>query len=245
MEGGGVGGPCAPKLPCRAAAGPCAPKLACRASVTVLWQSLWQYFFLCGNTFSSVAVLCQSLWQYFFLPGAPPTPLKCRTCAQLYSRPSNSLSNLRRRASHLSGAAPPRRPWQADFSGRVKKKCTPLRRNACSFLPPGAMLPCWARGPGLWGSSGRIFGGPGADPERAVAGRWRGRSGAAPAACRPGLAAHFSPKSNLRVRAPFLAGSGPPGAGLLGPGAADLPSRGTPCLPHRGIGRFVTKPQPQ
>ena len=85
-------------------------------------------------------------------------------------------------------------PGRPTFRSARKKKCTPLRRNACSFLPPGAMLPCWVRGPGSWGSSGRIFGGPGADPERAVAGRWRGRSGAAPAACRPGLAAHFSPK---------------------------------------------------
>ena len=67
-------------------------------------------------------------------PGAPTTPLKCRTCAQLYSRPSNSLGNLRCRAAHLSSAEPSRRPWQANFSERAKKKCTPLRRNAISFL---------------------------------------------------------------------------------------------------------------
>ena len=133
---GGLG--CRGRLGCCGA--PWVPwrRLGCRGgalgAVAVLWQSLWQYFFLCGSTFSSVAVLCQSLWQYFFLPGAPPTPLKCRTCAQLYSRPSNSLSNLRCRASHLSSAAPPWRPWQANFSERAKKSarlCGEMRVHFC------------------------------------------------------------------------------------------------------------------
>ena len=66
--------------------------------------------------------------------GAPSTPLKCRTCAQLYSRPSNSLGNLRCRAAHLSSAAPSRRPWQANFSERAKKSahlCGEMRVHFC------------------------------------------------------------------------------------------------------------------
>ena len=54
-------------------------------------------------------------------PGALSAPLKCRACAQLYSRPSNSLDNLRCRAAHLSSAVPSRRPWRANFSERAKK----------------------------------------------------------------------------------------------------------------------------
>ena len=34
-------------------------------------------------------------------PGTLPTPLKCRTCAQLYSRPSHSFNNLRCRAPKI------------------------------------------------------------------------------------------------------------------------------------------------
>ena len=67
-------------------------------------------------------------------PGALPTPLKCRTCAQLYSRPSNSLGNLRCRAAHLSSAVPLRRPWRANFSECAKKSarlCGEMRVHFC------------------------------------------------------------------------------------------------------------------
>ena len=97
-------------------------------------------------------------------PDAPPTPLKCRTCAQLYSRPSNSLNNLRCRASRLSGAAPPRRPWQGNFSERAKKSahlcgemrvhfclpklcCLTKRKGRAHKNPPNRFLE--ARGPAL------------------------------------------------------------------------------------------------
>ena len=82
-------------------------------------------------------------------PGAPPTPLKCRTCAQLYSRPSNSLSHLRCRAAHLSSAVPLRRPWRANFSECAKKSArlcgemrvhfyllSPALSGACPALCP-------------------------------------------------------------------------------------------------------------
>ena len=67
-------------------------------------------------------------------PSALPTPLKCRTCAQLYSRPSNSLGNLRCRAADLISAAPSRRLLQASFSERAKKSahlCGEMRVHFC------------------------------------------------------------------------------------------------------------------